>query len=273
MSSVKELDLPERNGRVDAPDRPRTPKVLSVLSAKTGSGGSFIAANLAVLLARGAGERVVLVDLNFLSGDLAVMFQLRPKMTVIDVADQNHWDGETLAAHLSAHPSGVSLLAAPLDGTSSPPSARKIRRLLAGLRESSTFVVADVTTAFPDQTLAAIEESDEVVLVGSLDVPSAKNLVLSLSRLGELGFTRERVTVVLNRANSHVGLTVADVEKALRSKIDVTIPSSREVPASINEGLPLATSTTRSPVFASLERLALALGGKAAPTGRRWFLR
>jgi pilus assembly protein CpaE len=96
-----------------------------------------------------------------------------------------------------------------------------------------------------------------------MDVPSIKNLKLALQTLERLGLGRDRVRLVLNRADSSVGLRLPDVEKALGTSVDVSVPSSREVPLSINQGAPLATTTGRkgrsSPVVAPLMELADAL--------------
>lgn len=251
------------------------PKVITVMGAKTGCGSSFVAANLAVLLASPEVPRVALVDLNLLSGDLAVMFQIRPKWTICELAAVDKLDGTALDEHLIATPTGVTLLAAPLEpGENSVVTDADVRRILGALRDRFPFVIVDVSTALPEQTFAALEESNEVVLIGTLDVPSIKNLMLSLRRVQQLDFGRGQIRLVLNRANSRVGLSTDDVEKAIGTTIDFTIPSSRDVPVSINEGSPLVWKKRKSPVAISLERLAIAVGGQIArQTARRPFRR
>jgi pilus assembly protein CpaE len=116
-------------------------------------------------------------------------------------------------------------------------------------------VVVDAPCSFTDQILAALDESDICILVGSMDVPSIKNMKLSLSTLAALGFDRSRIKVVLSRADSKVGLHLGEVEKTLGTRIDVAIPSSRDVPLSVNQGVPLAIQGRKSPVVSAIAGL------------------
>src|SRR5258706_16480970 len=93
-----------------------------------------------------------------------------------------------------------------------------------------------------------------------MDVPSIKNLKLALQTLDLLGFARDRIRLVLNRADTEVGLRVQEVEKTLGTTVDVSIPSGREVPLSINRGLPLVSEAQYSPVVLAISRLADAIG-------------
>jgi pilus assembly protein CpaE len=80
-----------------------------------------------------------------------------------------------------------------------------------------------------------------------------------------LGFGRDRIRLVLNRADSKVGLRVQEVEKTLGTSVDVAIPSSREVPLSINRGTPLVTEDPKSPVVSALAKLVDAVGAESRP--------
>ena len=147
-------------------------------------------------------------------------------------------------------------MAAPLEpGLSETISADAVAQILRLLRESFNYVVVDSPPSFTDHVLAALDQSDECVLMTSMDVPSIKNMKLSLQTLQLLGFGRDRIRLVLNRADSKVGLTVQAVEKTLGTTIDVSIPSSRDVSISINRGTPLVIDNPKSPVVASIARL------------------
>jgi pilus assembly protein CpaE len=233
-------------------------KIVTVFSTKGGSGKSVVATNLAMLLAQTTGEPVVLVDLDLQSGDLAIMLQLMPAWTIYDAAEnRDRLDGDALAGYLTPHRSGISLLAAPLEPalaeTIGGETVQEILRLLA---DRFPYVIVDGPGQFTDQVIAALDVSHETVLMASLDVPSVKNLKLALQTFGQLGIGRERIHIVLNRADSKVGLRLQEVEKSLGTQVDVAIPSSREVPLSINQGAPLATEGKRSEVVASIQKLA-----------------
>lgn len=235
----------------------RRGQIVSVFSTKGGCGKSLVASNLAVLAAQQDSQKVALVDLDLQSGDLAIMFQLMPALSIYDAAQSaQRLDEEALEGHMTGHRSGVSLLAAPME----PSLAEQVDAAAVGvvldlLPSMYTMTIVDGPPLFTDQMLVAIDRSDTIVLVGSMDVPSIKNLKLAVSTISQLGHPREQLRVVLNRADSKVGLRAGEVEKSLGVQIDVQIPSSRDVPLSINQGTPLAIDRPRSPVVQAIREL------------------
>jgi len=197
------------------------------------------------------------VDLDLQSGDLAIMLQLMPALSIYDASQLGgRLDAEALDGHLTPHRSGMSLLAAPLEPSlAEQVSADSVTRVLSLLRTTHPLTIIDGPALFTDQVLAAIDVSDMIVLVASMDVPSIKNLRLATNTLGQLGHPASQLKVVLNRADSKVGLRTSEVEKSLGTSIDVEIPSSRDVPLSINQGNPLAVSRPKSPVVTAIRKL------------------
>lgn len=236
----------------------RRGRIITVFSTKGGSGKSLVASNLAVLLANDLKQNVALVDLDLGSGDLAIMFQIMPSWTIHDAAQKGEaLDTEALDGYMTKHNSKVDLLAAPPEPSLAEAiTGEDVARILELLRDDYPYIVIDGPPAFTDQLLAALDVTDELILVTGMDVPSIKNLKLSLHTLEQLGWSRDRTKLILNRADSKVGLRVQDVEKSLGTSIDVSIPSNREVPLSINEGQPIVTKNPKSPVVESLQRLA-----------------
>lgn len=242
---------------VAAPQTATDHRVITIFSSKGGCGKSFLASNLAVTLAQRSGEEVAMVDLDLQFGDLAIMLQLFPARTIFDAAQSlDRLDTDAIRGYLTPHRAKVHLLAAPLEpGLSETISADAVAKILRLLKETFKYVVVDSPPSFTDHVLAALDESDECVLMTSMDVPSIKNMKLSLQTLQLLGFGRDRIRLVLNRADSKVGLTVQAVEKTLGTTVDVSIPSSRDVSVSINRGTPLVIDNPKSPVVASIHRL------------------
>jgi pilus assembly protein CpaE len=259
-------------GRVGAtpagPDMPDVTdhKVITVFSSKGGCGKSFVSSNLAVALAQKTGESVAMIDLDLQFGDLAIMLQLFPARTIYDAAQNlDRLDAEAVKGYLTPHRGQVWLLAAPLEpGLSETISAESVAKIIRLLKTIYKYVIVDTPPSFTDHVLAALDESDESVLITSMDVPSIKNLKLSLQTLELLGFGRDRIRLILNRADSKVGLRVQEVEKTLGTRIDVSIPSSREVPLSINRGTPLILEDPKSPVVASIMKLVEIIGAASS---------
>lgn len=217
-------------------DAPRG-KVVTVFSTKGGVGKSLVATNLGVALAD-SGQTACLVDLDVNSGDVAIMLQLTPHRTINDLVGFNGViDAEGIATILTKHSDNLSVVAAPVRlDTPDQASVDDIGKLLDALRRMVDYVVVDTSGVFDDQALCALDRSDLIVLVGTLDIPSLKALKLATSTLDMLNFPKSSWKFVLNRADGKVGLTAEEYEKTLDLKADCSLVSSREVLAAVNRG-------------------------------------
>jgi pilus assembly protein CpaE len=238
----------------------RTPgKVATVFSSKGGCGKTFLSTNLAVSLARDGAE-VALVDLDLHFGDVAIMLHLFPSHTIYDAAQSPGLDALSLKSFLTHHDSGVWALVAPTEPTVADTiNPGTIANVLKLLRSAFDYVVIDTPPAFSEPVLSAFDESDWLIMLATLDVPSIKNLRLTLQTMELLHFPKGRIRVVVNRADSKVGLRMPDVEKLLSSPVDTTIPSSRSVPLSVNKGNPIMLEEPKGPVAESIRRVAAQL--------------
>lgn len=256
-------------------------RLVTVFSSKGGCGKTTIATNLAAALAK-AGQRVCLVDLDLAFGDVAIALQLFPERTIADLrANSGGIDRKAASSIITAHSSGLDTVLAPVEpGAAESITATLVGELLQCLKTMYDVVVVDTPPAFTDQALAAFDASDQLALVTTLDIPALKNLKLTLETLELLGYARERWSLVLNRADSKVGLAVDDVQKTLRTSIAAQIPSSRAVPAAINRGVTLVHDAPNHAVSVAVRDFARQLltqagSGKshAAPARRVLRLR
>ncbi|WP_380168604.1 CpaE family protein [Jannaschia sp. R86511] len=271
--------------RPDAPGHGGGPgRVVTVFSAKGGCGKTTISTNLGAALADGGRRRVVVVDLDLAFGDVAIALQLFPVRTIADAMPMGAEDLDlaALSTLLTPHSPGLTTLVAPVEpGAADGIPASLVTRILELLRESFDFVIVDTPPAFDDQVLAAFDLSDSIVLLATLDIPALKNLKLTLETLELLSYPRERWRIVLNRSDSKVGLSISEVEKTLRTAITAQVPSSRDVPASVNRGVPIVLDDPKHPVSLAIKQFAendLAAGTPSAPAepvrgDRRGFLR
>ena len=124
------------------------------------------------------------------------------------------------------------------------------------LRSEYEYIVVDTPPSFSPEVIAAVDASSYVVMVGMLDALSLKNAKLGLETLDLMGYPSERVRVVLNRANTSVGITNRDVANILERAPEVLIPSSRDITTSVNEGNPIVLSQKRSDASRSFGALA-----------------
>jgi pilus assembly protein CpaE len=231
--------------------------MICVVGPKGGAGKTVTATNLALGLLS-VGRRTALVDLDLQFGDVGLALGIVPERTLYDLATSGGaLDADKLDAYMVEHESGLRALLAPLrPDHASAVTVELMRRVFPLLRASHDAVVIDTPPDFTAQVIAAIDASSHVCLVGTLDSLSLKNTKLGLETLDLMGYDPSAVSLVLNRANSAVGLTRDDVEAIVGRKPDVFVPSDRDVPRSINEGEPIIASRRRSPVAAAYRALA-----------------
>jgi pilus assembly protein CpaE len=266
-------------GAITASGEPTTRgKLVTVFSAKGGCGKTTLATNLAAALADRGRREVCLVDLDLAFGDVAIALQLFPAHTIADAVPlADTLDASALESLLTPHSPGLTTLVAPIEpGTAESIPATLVATILDLLKQRFDFVVVDTPPAFDDHVLAAFDQSDMVALLATLDIPALKNLKLTLETLDLLNYPRERWRLVLNRADSKVGLAVNEVEKTLKAPIVAQIPSSRDVPASINRGVPIVLDDPKHPVTLAIKAFAendiaagSAIPGDEIPTGLR----
>jgi pilus assembly protein CpaE len=234
-----------------------TSPMIVILGPKGGTGKTVTSANLSVSLAT-AGHKVAIVDLDLQFGDVGLSLGLSPEKTIYDLAKAGgSVDGDKLDAYLAKHESGVHVLMAP----TRPDHAGMIgteflRDVYAALRSTHEYVVVDTPPGFTPEVIASIDSSSHVCVVGTLDSLSLKNTKLGLDTLGLMGYPADRTRIVLNRADSRVGVTQEDVVAVLGRVPDVMVPSDREIARSVNEGTPIVLAKERSEAASAFRQLA-----------------
>jgi pilus assembly protein CpaE len=124
------------------------------------------------------------------------------------------------------------------------------------MRRMYDFVIIDMPPHFDDVVLALIEESDTVLLVASMDIPSIKNLKVGIQTLDLLSLAGGKMKLVLNRANARVHLDVSDVERALGVTAEYRIPSDIAIPQAVNRGVPVVLDKPRAPAALAMRSVA-----------------
>ncbi len=245
--------------------------IIAVYSPQGGAGKSMLSANLAVAMAKVAGEggkppRIALVDLNLQFGDIDLMLNLSPQNTIAGLAQKGHGgiDAELLEQYLTVHPeSGLRILVAP----STPQYAESItvytvEQVMETLRENYDIIVVDTPSQLQDTTLAVLDAAKTILLLTSLDLLALHKTRTALEMLRQL-YAPEKIQLVLNRANSDVGISLADVESVLGVPMRAQIPSDgKVVVTSINEGKPFVLYNTQTVIAKQINKLALEMLGR-----------
>lgn len=247
--------------------------LVTVFSAKGGVGKSFVSTNLSCALAD-LGHRVCLVDFDIEGGSDSLMLSIAPQHTLADLERfRGNLDDSALESLLTLHSERLWVLPAPihLGATVAVSAVGPVLEQLKGMFDA---VVVDTSGSFDDYALQAFDHSDLLVLVGTLDMPSLKNLKLALGTLDLLNYPRDLWRLAVNRADPKVGLSVDEVEKTLGISAVIAIPSSRDVLVAVNKGEPLVRSSAGHPVSKAITQLAgqlsrdIALPGRSVPRGR-----
>ena len=259
-----------------------TATMISVLGPKGGTGKTLTSCNLAVALAAG-GARPVVVDLDLQFGDVGLALGLRPERTIYDLAVAGgSLDGDKVDAFLAETDNGVRALLAPLrPDQASAIDISFLRAVFELLRARYEFVIVDTPPAFTSEVIAAVDASSQLCVVGMLDALSLKDTKIGLETLAQMGYDPDAVTLVLNRADTNVGIAQADVERLLGRRPDVLVPSDRAIPRAITDGRTITEAEPKSgaaKAFRSLSEhyvrvAAVAAGDAPAEAQRRRGLR
>jgi pilus assembly protein CpaE len=241
--------------------------VITVLSPKGGTGKTTMASNLAIGLGRSYPGRVVIVDLDVQFGDISTVLGLTPEHSMADVAKAPaNLDATMLKVFLTPHDSGLYALCAPnTPAEADDITPANVARAIDLLRSEFAFVVIDTGAGLDEDCLVAIEHSTDLVFVGSTDVAGVRNVRKEIDVLDRLGLNGAQRHLVLNHADDKVGLNPEDIEQFIGLSINVSIPSSRLVPQSNNEGAPLLGDDPKSPVSRALGELVARFSERQQP--------
>jgi pilus assembly protein CpaE len=250
-------------------DGPPTGRVISVVSPKGGVGKTTVSTNLAVGLARSAPQATVLVDLDIQFGDVASGLNLDPEYFLPSAVNgPASRDTMVLKTFLTLHETGLYVICAPespveADGI----TAEHVRQLLRTLAAEFRYVVVDTAPGLSEHTLAAMDETTDLVLLTSMDVPGLRGLRKEIETLRELNLLQpRRHQVVINFADPSAGLSAADIEATIGAPVDVMLPRSKAASASVNLGVPLLQSGVRDPMTKQLRVLVDLHTGGTAPS-------
>lgn len=249
-------------------------QIIAVFSPKGGTGTSSISANLAVALRQLTGKKIALVDGNVIFGDLGVIMNLTSTKTIADLSNRiAELDRDLLNDVLATHTTQVKvLLSPPNPQTGELVTADHLRAILELMRKEFDYVVVDTQSSFQDRALAVLDIADRIVTLMTLEMPCIKNIKLFLEVAELLEYPAEKILLVLNRADSRLGIRVENVEESIQHKVALQIGNAaHEMALSINQGVPLVIEKrghqTSKDIFTLANLLSNARGGATVKAG------
>jgi pilus assembly protein CpaE len=227
--------------------------VFTVSSATGGCGKTFYATNLAYYLHQYTGKRTCIVDLDLQFGEVSTALRLRPRFTISDILSREDIEEVDLSAHIEeyvvTHDSGVMVLPAPKD----PSDADRIhpvdvQRVIEAARAKFDYVIVDTPAALTEIVLAAFDMSNQLYVMATLDLPSIRHMGVFLNTLEKLKISSDNVKLILNKAESDVGLDVGQVSRLFPQGFTSVLPYAKEVTKSVNVGTPVLAFAPTSDV-------------------------
>ncbi|MEA4925953.1 MAG: AAA family ATPase [Syntrophomonadaceae bacterium] len=268
----------------------RPPQVVTIFGAKGGAGKTTLSVNIATSIAHETKRKVALMDLNLQFGDVASYMNFQPRRTIAEFAqERNEWDTQLLNSYLIPHNSGVKVLAAPLRPEDAElVTPEQVEKIISILRQTFDYIIIDSPPYISDTLLSALDTSNQIILVMSMDLPAVKNVKLSLNLLDTLHHSG-KTKLVINRGAKQFGVDIRDVEKTIDFLAAEEVPSDgNTVVNAANKGIPFVLSHPQAAVSKAVVRVAqliiddkgyqndLKMGkekGNKTPMIKKWFKR
>ncbi len=242
-------------------------KLVTIIKGEGGVGATSLIAQVATRFAareKAAGREACLIDLDVQFGDAAFQLGLQPALNLADLIEAgSRVDGELLRATTAAHPSGLSIVAAPRQITplESLASDQMLGLVETAMREFGT-VFVDLPHNWSNWSLSLLARSDIVLLVTELRIASLHRAKRQLDLIASQDLGNLDVRIVINRAEKGLfrSLKVEDAERVLGRPISYTVANDHEtMSAAIERGVPVAEIRRRGPLARDLDTLTAGL--------------
>jgi len=241
--------------------------IITVFGAKGGIGKTTVSTNLATALSSINAGSSVIVDVDTVFGDTAMMLDVPMEMSLIEAVNHvGELNRDNISDYLTRHQSGVHVLPAPfepMDWRSVEPEA--VDRVLTLLAQTHDFVLVDCPATLTDLVAVALEKATIILLLTSLDITSVKDSTTALKLLKTGIGDDDKIRIVVNHATGANSVTEADVSKVLRREVFWSIPHDPEIASSAQLGTPVVIDRPYSKVSQAIRELAGALAGVEIP--------
>ncbi len=203
------------------------------------------------------------MDLSLIAGQSALMLNLSLRHTWADLVEipEEDIDNELLNDLLLPHASGVQVLAAPrYPEQSELLTNAKVSYVIHMLSQRFHYVVLDLPHDFHEITLSGLDSADQILTVMAPELSSVLAMDTTLEVFDSLEYTPDKVKIALNQTVGRGGLSLEDIEGALKRPIDLVIPHDADTFVSaINLGVPPVFGATNTRAAALLEDYAFHL--------------
>jgi len=236
-------------------------KLITIFGTKGGVGKSVICTNLAVATAQKHRGQVAMIDLDVQFGDLSIMVNVNPRKTIAELMQEGEKPSRKMLEDYLYERYGVQLLSAP----NKPELAemvipRRVQEIFEICRQEYAYTFIDTPSFIDELSLTALEASDLILLIISLDLPTIKNVKKGIDILKTLQLL-ERTRLILNRSSGIAGIEPRDIERVLDMKIKAEVPSDGKLAvSSLNQGIPFVKMNPKAPISKGIHSVMRIIG-------------
>ncbi len=238
-------------------DEKKNARFIAVHSLRGGIGTSTLAVNLALGLNNLWAAPTMLIDLVLMAGQVALMLNMPLKRTWADLSGYQtaDVDAELLQSIIERHSSGMDFIAAPTTPTDAEAlSIEVLNTSIKLMRPTYDYIVADLPHDFSEVSLQSLDVADLILLVIAPELSSVRAAAAALDTYTKLGYTSDKVKIMLNNTFPRHGLTRDRIEQALNRTISVTLPFTPDILIqAINLGKPIILKEPDEPFAKVIE--------------------
>ena len=246
--------------QLEEPKKINKCKIISVFSNKGGIGKTSLASNLALELSKITKENVALIDMNFQMGDITTFLDLKPSFNISYMLENIDKINETfLLSTLERYKNSSLYVLAdpPYFKQADTIHPKQITKLFNTLKETFSYIIVDAEASFDGKNIAALDNSDMILLVSVANLPTLRNTQRCLELFDKLGYDKEKTKIVINRYMENDEIKEDDIEKVLSKQIYWKIPNNYfAIMSAINKGVPVSIINSSTNVAQSYKDLA-----------------
>lgn len=248
---ISQFEEPKKNNKC---------KIISVFSNKGGIGKTSLATNLALELSKITKESVALIDMNFQMGDITTFLDLKPSFNISYMLENIDKINETfLLSTLEKYKNSSLYILAdpPYFKQADNIQPKQITKLFNTLKETFSYIIVDAEASFDGKNIAALDNSDLILLVTVANIPALRNTQRCLELFEKLGYDKNKTQIVVNRYMENDEIKEDDVEKVLSKSVYWKIPNNYfALMTAINKGVPVSSINANTNIAQSYRDLA-----------------
>jgi pilus assembly protein CpaE len=205
----------------------RRGKVLGFLSAKGGCGATTIACHVADDLYRKTGRKVMLADMDVVSGMVGFAMKAKTTYSVLDAAQNiTRLDESLWKALIVEYKPGFDVLPAPYTASQDHYIPKQdLVQLVRFMRTQHDWTVLDLGRSLNTMMSDLYEEMDQIMLVSVLEVTALHGLKTIVRLLTERGENLDKLQLVMNRTPKTMDMTTDELAKILGRPLYAMLPN------------------------------------------------